>query len=71
VLIPADNAKDLVEIPDNIKQNLEIKPVHWIDEVLEVALQYTPVPVTQKDIEEQGKNEADLIKIKNQTLMAH
>jgi len=44
VLIPSENEKDLAEIPDNIKQNLDIKPVHWIDEVLEVALQYMPVP---------------------------
>ncbi len=42
VLIPADNEKDLAEIPDNIKENLTIKPVHWIDEVLDVALQYMP-----------------------------
>jgi len=71
VLIPADNAKDLVEIPDNIKQNLEIKPVHWIDEVLEVALQYMPTPVAKKDMDEQSKNETELVKIKNQTLLAH
>ncbi len=71
VLIPADNAKDLVEIPENIKHNLEIKPVHWIDEVLEVALQYMPVPVTQNDAEEQSKTEADRLKVKNQTLTAH
>ena len=45
VLIPHDNAKDLVEIPENIKQNLTIKTVHWIDEVLEVALQYMPSPL--------------------------
>jgi ATP-dependent Lon protease len=44
VLIPSENEKDLVEIPDNIKQNLDIKAVHWIDEVLEVALQYIPAP---------------------------
>lgn len=44
VLIPSENEKDLAEIPDNIKQNLDIKPVHWIDEVLEAALQYMPVP---------------------------
>ena len=44
VLIPSENEKDLVEIPDNVKQNLEIKPVRWIDEVLEIALQYMPVP---------------------------
>jgi len=44
VIIPKDNEKDLVEIPENIKQNLTIKPVRWIDEVLEIALQYQPVP---------------------------
>lgn len=71
VLIPADNAKDLVEIPDNIKHNLEIKPVHWIDEVLEVALQYMPVPFSQKDLEEQAKTEAERVKVKNQTVTAH
>jgi ATP-dependent Lon protease len=71
VLIPAENAKDLVEIPENIKQNLDIRPVHWIDEVLEVALQYMPVPVSKEDTEEQIKNDADLVKIKNQPLVAH
>jgi ATP-dependent Lon protease len=71
VLIPADNAKDLVEIPDNIKHNLDIRPVHWIDEVLEVALQYMPTPVVKNDMEEQSKNEAELVKIKNQALLAH
>lgn len=44
VIIPKENEKDLVEIPENIKQNLVIKPVRWIDEVLEIALQYQPVP---------------------------
>jgi ATP-dependent Lon protease len=44
VLIPSQNEKDLAEIPENIKQNLDIKPVHWIDEVLEHALQFMPVP---------------------------
>ena len=44
VIIPSENEKDLIEIPANIKKNLEIKPVHWIDEVLEIALQYMPVP---------------------------
>jgi len=71
VLIPAENEKDLVEIPDNIKQNLDIKPVHWIDEVLAVALQYMPVPVDKKADEEQGKNEADSVKIIQQGLTAH
>jgi ATP-dependent Lon protease len=42
VLIPDENQKDLVEIPDNIKGNLEIKPVKWIDEVLTLALTQQP-----------------------------
>jgi len=48
VLIPAENEKDLVEIPENIKQNLDIKAVHWIDEVLEIALQHMPLPRANK-----------------------
>ncbi len=45
MLIPIDNEKDLTEIPDNIKGNLKIKPVKWIDEVLEIALAARPVPL--------------------------
>ncbi len=44
VLIPDENQKDLVEIPDNIKGNLEIRPVKWIDEVLAIALTQQPIP---------------------------
>ena len=44
VLIPKDNVKDLKEIPDNIKQGLNIIPVHWITDVLELALQTMPKP---------------------------
>jgi ATP-dependent Lon protease len=44
VLIPDENVKDLVEIPDNIKGGLEIKPVKWIDEVLAYALTEQPMP---------------------------
>jgi ATP-dependent Lon protease len=44
VLIPVDNQKDLVEIPDNIKGNLTIMPVKWIDEVLAIALAEQPKP---------------------------
>lgn len=46
VLIPDDNTKDLAEIPQNIKDNLEIKPVKWIDEVLQVALKHMPAPIS-------------------------
>jgi ATP-dependent Lon protease len=46
VLIPDENTKDLAEIPDNIKEKLDIKPVKWIDEVLQVALKTMPVPLS-------------------------
>ncbi|MFM8588876.1 MAG: endopeptidase La, partial [Limnohabitans sp.] len=49
-LIPEDNVKDLQEIPDNVKNGLEIIPVKWIDQVLEVALQNKPVPLTEEDV---------------------
>jgi len=44
VIIPEENERDLVEIPKNIKQNLDIRPVRWIDQVLSIALTSTPVP---------------------------
>ena len=47
VLIPIDNEKDLADIPDNIKGSLTIKPVKWIDEVLEIALASQPVPLAE------------------------
>ena len=45
VLIPEDNRKDLAEIPKNVKDKLDIRPVKWIDQVLEMALQHAPVPL--------------------------
>src|SRR5437868_10617631 len=45
VLIPDENTKDLADIPQNIKDSLEIKPVKWIDEVLQVALKHMPAPI--------------------------
>lgn len=49
VLIPEENAKDLVEIPENVKADLEIVPVKWIDEVLERALVRLPAPLPTSD----------------------
>ena len=49
VVIPADNERDLAEIPDNIKEDLKIVPVKWIDEVLETALQFQPTPLRSKE----------------------
>jgi len=45
VLIPEENVKDLAEIPDNVKNRLEIVPVKWIDRVLELALEREPQPL--------------------------
>jgi ATP-dependent Lon protease len=49
VLIPDENVKDLAEIPDNIKEKLDIRSVKWIDEVLQVALTHMPVPLPVAD----------------------
>lgn len=49
VIIPLENERELVEIPKNIKQNLDIRPVRWIDEVLEIALQHMPQPLAGTD----------------------
>ncbi|WP_299876557.1 endopeptidase La [uncultured Cocleimonas sp.] len=49
VLIPADNEKDLADVPDNVKKGLSIKPVKWIDEVLEFALESMPEAIDEED----------------------
>jgi ATP-dependent Lon protease len=49
VVIPQENERDLVEIPKNIKQNLDIHPVRWIDEVLDIALVDKPEPLSDTE----------------------
>ena len=49
VLIPQENEKDLAEIPKNIKDKLNILPVKWIDQVLELALQHMPLPEAKSE----------------------
>ena len=49
VLIPEENVKDLQEIPENVKNGLEIIPAKWIDKVLEVALESQPTPLTEEE----------------------
>ena len=49
VIIPQENERDLKEIPDNIKAELEIYPVRWIDEVLDLALQRKPEPLSDDE----------------------
>ena len=48
VLIPEENVKDLVEIPDNVKNKLDIHPVKWIEQVLAIALEREPVPLAEE-----------------------
>lgn len=50
VIIPEENVKDLADIPDNVKQGLEIVPVKWIDKVLAIALERQPVPLTEEEV---------------------
>jgi ATP-dependent Lon protease len=66
VLIPADNESDLKEIPDNIKADLDIIPVRWIDQVLEHALEYQPTALigdkktsSDKDAKQTDKDSDD------------
>jgi ATP-dependent Lon protease len=59
VLIPEENRKDLAEIPKNVKDKLDIRPVRWIDEVLQVALQHQPVPLA-----DEGKEQAERKSVK-------
>ncbi|WP_449285174.1 endopeptidase La [Marinobacter sp. PE14] len=54
VIIPDENVRDLKEIPENIKESLEIRPVKWIDEVLDIALAYPPEPRTEDSSPETG-----------------
>jgi ATP-dependent Lon protease len=54
VIIPDENMRDLKEIPDNIKESLEIRPAKWIDEVLDIALVYAPKPNVEEPVSEAG-----------------
>jgi ATP-dependent Lon protease len=49
VIIPEENVKDLAEIPDSVKNRLEIVPVKWIDRVLEIALERQPEPLPEAE----------------------
>ena len=50
VLIPEGNVRDLKEVPDNIKADLDIKPVRWIDEVLDIVLTRQPIPWEKEEV---------------------
>jgi ATP-dependent Lon protease len=69
ILIPWENEKDLKEIPDNILDKLVIRPVRWIEEVLEGALQYQPTAIQEKATEAAEKSETT--SAKSSRLSAH
>ncbi len=69
VLIPEENSKDLAEIPKNIKAKIDIRPVRWIDQVLESALAHPPTPLPDPP-EEEGKPASKRGK-KRETVRAH
>ena len=49
VVIPEENERDLKEIPDNIKRDLDIRPVRWIEQVLDIALESVPTPLSDEE----------------------
>jgi ATP-dependent Lon protease len=56
VLIPKDNEKDLAEVPETVKKSLDIRPVKWIDEVLNLALERMPEPLAENADDDDGEN---------------
>jgi ATP-dependent Lon protease len=70
VLIPEENRKDLAEIPRNVKDKLDIRPVRWIDEVLEVALTHQPTPLPDSEAKA-GPRKSTKAKAKVKNLTAH
>jgi ATP-dependent Lon protease len=71
VLIPADNEKDLAEIPKNIKDKLKILPVKWIDEVLKYALQHLPVPRRSDQVATSERDKKSDDAEKNEAALPH
>ena len=59
IIFPIDNEKDLEEIPANIKEGLNLRPVKWIDEVFEIALEHVPTPL----IDTEEEKSADTTKV--------
>jgi ATP-dependent Lon protease len=61
VIIPMENERDLKEIPDNVKENLKIYPLKWMDEVLEIALERTPKPKIASEVTMAGSDPATAV----------
>ena len=71
VIIPDENQRDLKEIPDNIKADLNIRPVKWIDDVLELALQYMPKPNEDTEETDESLKPADKKKSSKKQISTH
>lgn len=71
VLIPKENERELVEIPKNIKQHIEIRPVRWIDEVLQIALQYMPKSIPRNHVIDPSGQESADVDDNNDLIRAH
>ena len=69
VLIPEGNVRDLKEVPDNIKADLEIKPVRWIDEVLDIVLTRQPIPWEKEDVSDKVSSKKS--RAKKSSVKAH
>ena len=69
VLIPTENKRDLTEIPENIKKNLEIHPVKWIEEVIELALQHMPTLKKTDESEEATDSKEENPKTEEETMV--
>ena len=59
VIIPDENRKDLADIPENITSSLDIHPVRWIDEVLDIVLERPLQPLPAKEDTETASGSAD------------
>ena len=72
VLIPEENQRELAEIPDNIKQDLDIRPVRWIDQVFEIALTHPPqAEEVEKSTDIKAKNESESSESTGKTIRTH
>ena len=71
VVIPQENEKELIEIPKNIKEKLNIVPVRWIDEVLELSLQNMPVPKTEVTELTEGKKKGQPVETTDKGVRPH
>jgi ATP-dependent Lon protease len=71
VVVPEENRKDLTEIPENILSKLDIRPVKWIEQVLEIAMHPLPETISQQEIPISPKTEPSKLKKPKENVRAH